>query len=241
MHIDYLTLPVDPKGSETIHLAFIVNEGALILIDAGYPNMLPLIAQQLEEKGCSLNALSQIWLTHHDHDHVGSLAQLKHRYPQVKIYASAIERPFIEGSQPSLRLQQAQAMQAQMLEEQQAAGEAFQAYLRTIEPCAINGCLSHRQSLLEDNVIVFDTKGHTEGHLAFYLPHQKTLVSGDMVVVDGGKLALPFPEYAFDAQQAKTSILAISHLPIHTVICYHGGVRSASEEEIKAELVAAAR
>lgn len=42
-------------------------------------------------------------------DHIGSLAELKRTYPAMEIIAHELEKPYIDGTNKSLRLEQAES------------------------------------------------------------------------------------------------------------------------------------
>ena len=79
-----------------------------ILIDCGYIGFLPKIETALRQN-----------------DHMGALRALKDKYPQIQVVASDQEAGYISGRKKSLRLLQAEQMQAYFPEEQKAAGEQF--------------------------------------------------------------------------------------------------------------------
>jgi glyoxylase-like metal-dependent hydrolase (beta-lactamase superfamily II) len=48
----------------------------MVLVDCGYTDFLPKLEQAANEKGVDFSALTRIIITHHDHDHMGSLAAM---------------------------------------------------------------------------------------------------------------------------------------------------------------------
>ena len=96
-----------------------------ILIDCGYIGFLPKIEKALRQNGILPEELTKVVITHHDHDHMGALRALKDKYPQIQVVASDQEAGYISGRKKSLRLLQAEQMQAYFPEEQKAAGEQF--------------------------------------------------------------------------------------------------------------------
>ena len=82
--------------------------------------MMEQIAGCLLEKDLSLTNVTQIWLTHHDHDHVGSLADINSKYLEIMIKARKPEIDYIEGTENSLRLRQAVEQQASLPPEAQS-------------------------------------------------------------------------------------------------------------------------
>jgi glyoxylase-like metal-dependent hydrolase (beta-lactamase superfamily II) len=71
---------------------------------------------------------------------------------------------------------------------------------------------------------VITTPGHMPGHISIYLKETKTLIAGDALVVENGKLMIANPQYTLDMQKAKESIRKLMSYEIDTILCYHGGV-----------------
>jgi|GEM_PF-1875327 len=118
---------------QTITPVLLKDGNQTILVDCGYPNFIGLIREAAERWGISLEMLTQIIVTHDDIDHIGSLAALKRTYPHVNIISHAIEAPYISGFEKSLRLVQAEDMQAKLPENEKARGEQFIRFLQTVE------------------------------------------------------------------------------------------------------------
>lgn len=237
MIVDYLELFVSEENTEKLYVTILKTKEELVLIDAGYPNMVDIIGKQLEKKGYFLNDITQIWITHHDHDHVGSLAEFKTRFPNIIIKSSEIEKPYVQGDIASLRLSQAIELQKTLPEKEQQGGFDFQNYLKTIAPVKIDETILTGQAMLNNQVVALDTTGHTKGHISFYIRSSETLIAGDMLVIKNGTLSIPFPQFAYDIKCAKKSVLAISDLPICSIFCYHGGVLNERNEIIKNQLI----
>lgn len=125
----------------TFHLdttEFVINptllkdDNELILIDCGYPDSLLNIENEMNKNGLSLSQLTKIIITHHDHDHMGALRDIKDRYPAVEILCSKEEAPYITGLRKSLRLQQAEAIQEILPESEKEGGLQFQNFIASI-------------------------------------------------------------------------------------------------------------
>jgi glyoxylase-like metal-dependent hydrolase (beta-lactamase superfamily II) len=78
---------------------------------------------------------------------------------------------------------------------------------------------------------VIATPGHMPGHISIYLKETKTLIAGDAMVVENGKLTIANPQYTLDMQKAKESISKLLSYEIETVLCYHGGIYSEKIED----------
>jgi hydroxyacylglutathione hydrolase len=95
-------------------LAHDPETGATVAFDA--PEAGPIFAA-LNEKGW---LLTDIWITHHHHDHIGAVAALKARFPEAKVVGAKkdahrlppLERALVEGDLVSLGRSSARVMEA---------------------------------------------------------------------------------------------------------------------------------
>ncbi|HVO70588.1 MAG TPA: MBL fold metallo-hydrolase, partial [Aggregatilineaceae bacterium] len=76
---------------------------------------------------------------------------------------------------------------------------------------------------LVPGVRIIPTPGHTEGHISIYLEESATLIAGDLVVIEDGKLDLAYPQFAQSLKRCLESIERTRKLAIERVLCYHGG------------------
>ena len=88
-----------PYGAScsTIHPVVLCDESHRVLVDCGCVGSLPDLEDALERNNLAPDTITQIILTHQDHDHVGAAAAFRQKHPQVRIMASAIEAPYISG------------------------------------------------------------------------------------------------------------------------------------------------
>lgn len=231
MMFDYLVLklPFAFGGiSDAVYPVVLRDENNLVLVDCGYLGFLPILEAAMAEQDLSCADLTHVFITHHDHDHMGCLAALKQTYPNIRVISSKAEAPYIAGELPALRLVQAEAMQSGLPDEQKGFGEAFIRMLRQIEPVKVD------QPVQDGDVLNFcggceiiATPGHTAGHTSLYLPSLDVCVAGDAAVLEQGALIVANPEYAQDLSQAKQSLEQIRQLGAKRIVCYHGGVYSA--------------
>lgn len=212
----------------------IVSDKDLILVDCGTPGLIETLSEAMEMEGFKLHDLTKVIITHHDHDHYGSLAALKRLVPQIKVIASPIEAPYIEGLKKSLRLQQAEALYDTLPPERKEWADWFHNYLASIEPVNVDILAIEGESVdLAGEVVVVATPGHMPGHISVYVKGDKTLVSGDALVAENGVLMMANPQYSLDLETARASARKLTDLEIERIICYHGGL---VEGNIKAAL-----
>ncbi len=196
----------------------------LILVDCGNPGLLQLLEEAIQNAGYLPEALTKVVITHHDHDHFGSLAALKRKYPHVEICASEIEASYISGDKKSLRLTQAESIYDTLPEERKEWARGFHAYLASIEKVNVDMMLNDGDKIdALGKVVAVATPGHMPGHMSVVITDDKTLVSGDALVAEDGVLMMANPQYSLDLVEARKSAIKLSQYDLERVICYHGG------------------
>ena len=217
--------------------ALIESGKDLILVDCGNPGLLHLLEESIQNAGYLPETLTKVMITHHDHDHFGSLAALKRKYPHVKICASEIEASYISGDKKSLRLTQAESIYDTLPEERKEWARGFQAYLAGVEKVNVDILLNDGDTLdAFGEVIAVATPGHMPGHMSVITSGDKTLVSGDALVAEDGVLMMANPQYSLDLEEARKSAIKLSQYDLGRVICYHGGEVKGNISELLKQL-----
>ncbi|ABW17917.1 MBL fold metallo-hydrolase [Alkaliphilus oremlandii] len=210
---------------DTIHPVILQDDKEMILVDCGYTGFMPMIEEAMAAENLDCNQLTKIIITHHDHDHMGALADFKKKYPQIRVVASEIEAPYIEGKKKSLRLEQAEALQHTLSHEEKPFGEAFCKVLRAVEPVKVDQVVKDGEAMdWCGGCVVISTPGHTPGHLSIYLKEEKTIITGDAAVLENNELVIANPKFTMDIEQAHKSMSKILDYDANTYICYHGGI-----------------
>lgn len=195
-----------------------------ILVDCGYIGFLTMIENAFSDEGLEMKDLTKIIITHHDHDHMGSLRAIKEKYPHVNIISSREEKPFISGEMKAIRLEQAEKLQETLPDEHKAFGQAFCEMLRRVEPCSVDMTVNGGEMFdWCGGCEIIDTSGHTPGHISLYLKEYNTIITGDAAVLEEGRLVVANPQYAFDLKEAEESLIKLMEYKADTYICYHGG------------------
>ncbi|WP_195262964.1 MBL fold metallo-hydrolase [Clostridium sp. 1001275B_160808_H3] len=209
----------------TIFPVILSDNNNMILIDCGYQNFLPLIEECARKKEIELNKLTKIIITHHDYDHMGSLADFKRKYPNIEVLSSYIESRYISGEEKSLRLKQAEFIYDTIPEEDKEEARNFQHMLESIENVKVDTVLKDKEKLEWcGGVEIIETPGHMPGHISIYLKESKTLIAGDALVIEDNKLVIANPQYTLDMEKARNSIIKLLNYDIEKIICYHGGI-----------------
>lgn len=196
-----------------IYPAVIKTQEELILVDTGYPMFLPILEDAFRENDLDMQKLSTVVLTHHDHDHMGAVKALVGKYPDVRVVCSEVQMPYVLGQKKSLRLTDA---------ENKGADEDFIRMIKSVEYLDQVQPLNDRDSIA-GGVLAIVTSGHMPGHLSVYVEPEKTLISGDVLVVEDGKLAIASEQFVLDKEKEIEALKEIRELDIEKVICFHGG------------------
>lgn len=201
------------------------DEHDTILIDCGYPGFTNHLQHAAARHGMPLHSLTKIIVTHHDIDHIGSLAALLRLYPDISVTAHEHEAPYIDGSKKSLRLEQAESTFCSLPEEAKPHAKQFIRSLQSAESAPVHRTVTDGELLPWcGGIRIVATPGHTPGHISLYLPAEKIMITGDAVVIEDGKLNLAHPGYTLYMGDAVRSVERLLDYDISQLICYHGGL-----------------
>ncbi len=211
----------------TVHPTLLWDDNNIVLVDCGFIGSLPLLEDELRRHDLSVDQLTGLVLTHHDHDHMGAAAAVKEANPNIRIYCSPAEAPFISAQEKPLRLCQAEEMQKMLPPEQQAFGKAFCDLLRRVEPVQPDVLLSDGERLdWCGGCRVIATPGHTPGHISLYMENASIVITGDAIALEEGRPVIANPQFTLDMKQATESLEKLLTMKAKTYYCYHGGVYS---------------
>jgi len=208
----------------TIFPVVLRDGNELILIDAGLPGQFELFQAAAKSQGIELDSLTKIVITHHDFDHIGSLAAMKKAFKNAIVYSSAIEADYISGQNESIRLGLLKKNYNNLSQEQKAFADNLQKMNENLERITVDVLLT-RDSLLPGctKTKVIQTPGHLPGHISIYFEETKTLIAGDALAVMDKKLFIN-PQHSINMELAKKSVSKLLDYDITNVVCYHGGL-----------------
>jgi glyoxylase-like metal-dependent hydrolase (beta-lactamase superfamily II) len=209
---------------QTINPVLLISNNDVVLVDCGYPNFLSLIEDEMKLKGIDPNSLTKVLITHHDHDHIGALSELKEKYPNIKVVASEIESEYISGEKKSLRLEQAEEVLKHLPEEQKQFGIEFCETLRKVKPVNVDIVVNDGDYFdWAGGCQVISTPGHMPGHISLYLRETNSIITGDAAVIENNKLVIANPQFALEIEVAKKSLEKLISMNADDYYCYHGG------------------
>lgn len=171
-----------------------------MLVDTGITGQLAQIRTLLEKKNFSFNKLTHIIITHQDGDHIGSLPELvEARGSEVTILAHEETVPYLTGTVPLIKS-------------------------KDFAPSVhVHTALKDGDILpLAGGIQVVFTPGHTPDHMSLYHIPSQTLIAGDALNAEDGRLLSFNDEQTLDHTTALESIAKLLELDIKKVITYHG-------------------
>ncbi len=179
--------------------SYLVVDHPTFLIDTSLPGTHDKILAEIASLGMDAHSVRHILLTHHDVDHVGNAALLK-KATGAKLWASSVDRPYIEAREPRPGLKRFVAM-----------------VVKTIPPVVD---ATFDEEPIPIPVEVIKTPGHTPGHMAFV--YRDVLFAGDMVMTRRGQLR-PSPAFlTWDSTRAKASIQDVGKRSFDWICPAHG-------------------
>jgi glyoxylase-like metal-dependent hydrolase (beta-lactamase superfamily II) len=220
-----IKLPMEFGGNtHDLNLSLIVDDKhGVAIVDTGMPGSADAILAKLEELGYKPSDLKKILVTHHDIDHIGSIAELKEK-TGAEVYASIGEKPYVEGDLPF------QKADPERLKQMPQLAEMFAKF----RPAKVEHALEFGDVIdFAGGVKLIGTPGHTKGHTSYYLQRTKALVAGDAMTASDGKLNGPNPGATPDFAAAKDSVRDLVPMDIETIVAYHGGIVT---EDVPAQL-----
>ena len=218
-----------------VNVYFVRSGESWVLIDAGFPGSARVIADAAGRLCGAAGRPAAILLTHGHPDHAGAAVGLAAAW-DVPILAPAAEMPFIDGTrlypEPLVfwlsRVLPRRAMEALV------RGSDLGGAVRPFDP-------QDGAPGLPDWTVV-PTPGHTPGHVAFFRPDDRTLITGDAVLtlawssrLGGGgagwlwdlarrkpRLSGPPTVFTCDWRDAATSVVALAELDPWVLATGHG-------------------
>ena len=173
--------------------AYLVDDDALTLVDTGLPWHASEIIGGLRDAGFELRDLDRVLLTHYDVDHVGGLSALDGT--DLTVHAGNGDAPFVTGAaKPPLSNHKGLV---------QRLGRPFTAAPDTpVEPVADGDTVG--------TFTVYETRGHTPGHVAYVSEALSVAFLGDLVLERGGTLR-PSPwVLSYDTDDVERSVRSLA-------------------------------
>jgi glyoxylase-like metal-dependent hydrolase (beta-lactamase superfamily II) len=185
----------------------------VVVIDAAMPGRAGAVWRYLDFLGYPPEAVDEIWLTHADIDHMGSVGALKER-SGAKVIVHGADAPLVEGQMDRQLGQVALARTTQML-----FNWAVRQVLR-YQPTTVDRAVADGDDL--EGWRVVHAPGHTAGSACFYHPGRELIIVGDALNHRRGRLGAPPRMFTPDMAAAYTSIRRIAELDLQVCCFGHG-------------------
>lgn len=191
----------------------LVEDGEVLLVDAGLRGSLGTITQGLEALGLSLDQIGRVVVTHAHPDHSGGLGELV-AGRKIKVAVHRLEADIIAGatSAPS-------PLQNGLL-----ATMTHPVLTRLMgSPVPVDDCLD------DGDVVPFGTEvrvvhlpGHTPGSVALHLPEKRAVIIGDALQYKfAWRLGPPAPGVTQRPMEAMRSLEKLLDLDFDTICFSH--------------------
>jgi glyoxylase-like metal-dependent hydrolase (beta-lactamase superfamily II) len=188
--------------------AGIKTEEGLILVDAGMPDQVEKLEEELKQHGFKLPDVEKIILTHQDPDHCGALKEVVQRTNAIT-FAYEDDAPYIDGRKDPIK--------------------AEERYLAVEIDVELNG--GEKFNSRAGKVEVVETPGHAPGHISLLIKEEKLLIAGDALTA-GEKLQGPWKDFTLEMDEAYRSLYNLKFHEFEETHCFHGGFVEEGSEEV---------
>jgi glyoxylase-like metal-dependent hydrolase (beta-lactamase superfamily II) len=196
--------------------AFLIEDGTdLTLIDTLYDEDPRVVLEEIKRLGRSAKDLKRIVLTHGHRAHLGGLAALK-RWSGATVHSHEWEADIIAGNRKAQPVSLVPRRPLRVyIPFQLGLALGFGAH----PPCPVDETLEEGDAI--GPLQVLHTPGHSPGHLSFYSPERKVLISGDAIAT-WPRFEAGWPAFTLNAKQHRASIRRLAELQPKVVGVGHG-------------------
>ncbi|GEM_PF-326070 len=214
----------------------IVNGQEVTIIDAGVSaGFVKTIEKKLQELGLGWSNVTNILITHNHPDHIGGLAELQ-KHTNAPTLIHRLDASVVRGEQPQ-----------QMADPSTLGffGRIMQNGMRSgsgsIIPARVDGTFDDGDTLNQvlPNLTVVQLDGHSYGQSGFWIPEEKTLIGGDVLMnfpIMG--LVMPVRIPSVDWERVKVSIKRVDELGVENLLMGHGAPLIGNAHQVVRALIA---
>lgn len=188
--------------------SYLLDDGAVTLVDPGLPWNRPSLRSELADAGYTIADIDRAFVTHVDLDHAGGL---RHLVPEFDgpVYVGTDDLSLASGGRPPRRLHHK---------------GIYHAVVRRVFP--LPATLSYEPVDEGDSIdgfTVFHTPGHNPGHVVF-VHDSGVAFLGDLVWESDGRLTPPFWGDSYSMDEVRESIRAFAERapPFEVAAMAHG-------------------
>ena len=205
----------------------IKDADGLTLIDTAVPPAGKRIIKAIQAAGYQASDIKRVMLTHAHPDHFGGLRAVVEA-TGAEVWASAAEADVLEGRIAVPRANRGELRGINRL--------LVPPDTRFKPPVKVSRILNDGEVLpVLDGLTVVATPGHAPGHVSFWHPAKKLLITGDVVFHLFGRLTLPLAFFTVDMALDKQQIRKLANLGAEVGCFGHGNpIRTDASAEPKA-------
>ncbi|GAA2553360.1 MBL fold metallo-hydrolase [Mycolicibacterium diernhoferi] len=158
-----------------------VGEDGVTLIDTGWPDSAPVIAEALTAVGRTRGDLTRIVLTHFHEDHAGSAAEIA-GWSGAEVVAGAADADYVRGESPG-PLPRLTVRESAIRPETDLPPHG--------PPCRVDRAVADGDVLdFAGGAQILEVPGHTPGSIAVHLPAAGAVLTGDAIAEFDGRVIL---------------------------------------------------
>ncbi len=198
--------------------SYLLDTGnGLVVIDTGIsPKHITKIENGLSEQGWKLSDIKHILITHCHYDHIGGLAYLQTK-TNAPTYAHPADIPVIHGKKLPDYAKPEELGTINRMALKIAMNRKF--------PSARVDVEVRDNQILGDifpNLTVIHLPGHSDGQIGFWLPDEKLLIGGDVMMHMPFGMIMPTRLASPDWTAAKKSIKRVAEMGLNALCVGHG-------------------
>lgn len=196
----------------------IVNDDTLAVVDMMLNESdVDNLEKELATQGWSLDDVTHLLITHAHPDHIGGLYAFQER-SNATTYAHRIDAQVIRGEADSATADPAELGWVNRLILNMMGDNSPENPSRVDVDLGDGDTLDHILAGLQ----VVHLPGHSHGQVGYYLPQDKLLIGGDVMMRFGGSLRMPLRAVSPDWTAVKQSIRRVADLDVEILCLGHG-------------------
>jgi glyoxylase-like metal-dependent hydrolase (beta-lactamase superfamily II) len=196
----------------------IVNDDTLTIVDMllGKSDV-DNLERELSRQGWSLDNVQHMLITHAHPDHIGGLQEFQTR-SNATTYAHRIDAQIIRGETDRAFANPDELGWFNRLIFRQISQSG------SPDPARVDVNLGDGDQLdqILEGLQVIHLPGHSHGQIGFYIPQQKLLIGGDVMMRYFGSLRMPIRAVSPDWTAVKQSIRRVTELDVEILCFGHG-------------------
>lgn len=201
--------------------AYLVDDGTLTLVDAGFP-VASHLQREFSEIGITAGDIDRVLVTHYDFDHVGGLSRLSPEL-DAPVYVGKADLDILTGTAA-----------LPILHHKGMLHRGLRAIFRLPDSLTFRPVRDGNQI---GSFTAFHTPGHNPGHTVYVHEGRSAALLGDLVWEDNGELTIPTRLDCYDMRELRESIerLTTDAPPFDIACVAHGDpLRNGGSEALQA-------